>query len=464
MIVRFFKTGQSNGEAPVNYLLSMRDHAGELRPEQAEILEGSSRLTIDLINDISRQHKYASGCLAFRANEQPSKTELFKIIDDFKTVVAPGLDSDQFNSLFVLHREPPDPKTGLSGFHVHFVMPMTLLAGKTVKGKDMSGRRWNPHPPGQKTIETMALFTEITNHEHGWSRVTEKPLRVGVDSFWRKAGNKSHGQKAELLRRELSKVIRNGQVSSRAELCNYLDQSLGLVITRVGTDYLSVKLPGAIKAIRLKGPMFESKTDYATMRATSSQKPGTEKLSVPEYHQAKARLSELLNERASYLTGDIKATKATKTKNTTTRESTYGKFEKRFGGGHDSSNFTGRGHAGSVSTSGVERSVLSPSPGQRSDAHGGHGQKSHDGPRQAEKPNQYADHSSGLSSEPRGRRVTGGIVPTYGSTIDAQIWELAIQLNDCDTSQMAGIMARINFLTGERSRQEGSRNSLKPRG
>ena len=39
MIVRFFRTGQSSGEAPVNYLLRSHDHAGELRAELPEILE-----------------------------------------------------------------------------------------------------------------------------------------------------------------------------------------------------------------------------------------------------------------------------------------------------------------------------------------------------------------------------------------------------------------------------------------
>ena len=104
MIVRFFRTGQSSGEAPVNYLLRSHDHAGELRAERPEILEGNPKLTIRLINGVARQHKYASGCLAFRLGEQPSKAELHAIIDRFKAVVAPGLDPDQFNSLFVLHR------------------------------------------------------------------------------------------------------------------------------------------------------------------------------------------------------------------------------------------------------------------------------------------------------------------------------------------------------------------------
>lgn len=88
MIVRFFNTGTSNGEFPVGYLLRMRDHQGNLRPEAPELLAGSPQLTIDLLNGISRNHKYASGCLAFRPGESPSRAELFNILDRFKAVVA----------------------------------------------------------------------------------------------------------------------------------------------------------------------------------------------------------------------------------------------------------------------------------------------------------------------------------------------------------------------------------------
>lgn len=105
MIVRFFKTGTSNGEAPVQYLLSPRDHTGLNREHLPEVLEGSPALTIGLINGIDRKYKYASGCLAFRSTEQPTRSELLGIIDQFKKVVAPGLTVDQFNALFVLHRE-----------------------------------------------------------------------------------------------------------------------------------------------------------------------------------------------------------------------------------------------------------------------------------------------------------------------------------------------------------------------
>ena len=429
MIVRFFRTGQSHGEAPVNYLLGLRDHAGELRAEQPEVLEGNPRLTIDLINGIARQHKYASGCLAFKAGELPSKAELLSIIDQFKAVVAPGLAPDQFNSLFVLHREPPDPKTGQSGFHVHFVMPMTILAGTTASGKDMTGRRWNPHPPGKKTIETMALFTKLVNDAHGWSQVVEKPGRVNVDSFWLKAGNTSNADKAELLRKELNKGIRSGQINSRDELCNYMDQLLGLTITRTGADYVSVKFPSAAKAVRLKGAMFESATDYAALRAAmAAQKQGGEVLSVSEYAHTAERLDTLLSERAHNLSGHRPASKPI----TITKEKKNGRNEKgpypldRRGAQPSS------GHSVSVTAHSLERDMFQAGAGQWRHAHGVHDKTNHVGPQKTANPVQHVEHAN-FSTHHRGRqRFHGGINTSPSGDINEKIWALAVQLNGCE--------------------------------
>lgn len=450
MIVRFFKTGQSCGEAPVNYLLRQRDHTGELRPEQPEILEGNPRLTIALINGISRQHKYASGCLAFRPSEQPSRKELLHIIDDFKAVVAPGLDPDQFNSLFVIHREPPDKRTGQSGFHVHFVMPMTLLSGVTPKGRNLAGCRWNPHPPGRRTIETMSLFTQVVNHESGWRQVVDNPLRVGLDSFWRKVSTTSTAKAAELLRQELNKGIRSGKINSRDDLCTYMDQLLGLTITRAGDDYVSVKFPNAATAVRLKGAMFERKADYVALRATATQTSGAEALSPASYQQAKSRLADLLNERAGELAGTRKI-RALKT--ITTKENTYGTDQTRPRRGHHSSEKFGWGYALHGPARGMGGKLFPSSAGQWRDSHGGGHKESHGRTQEIAEPNQHVVHAHGLTPEPRGRQRIGWNPPkNFGQTINEQIRELGIQLLECEpwSPQAAAIMASINALVGRR--------------
>lgn len=289
MIVRFFKTGISRGEPPVNYVLSHSNHKGEERHEAPEVLcGGNPRLTVDLINGISRKYRYASGCIAFRPEENPSRKDMEAILDRFKAVVSPGLEPDQINSLFVLHREPPDRKTGLAGCHIHFILPMVVLSGPNV------GRRWNPHPPGKSTIEKMEKFTQVLNHEYGWAQIEEKPTRVGVNSFWRKVDGQTTTKKLKHLEQYLTQAIQSGTVKDRDGLINYLDEQLGCTITRQGTNYLGVILPGAKKAIRLKGKMFEASTDYAREFPTHSPNTRTvSELTVQQYEEAKTRLTAL---------------------------------------------------------------------------------------------------------------------------------------------------------------------------
>jgi len=238
-----------------------------------------------------------------------------------------------------------------------------------------------------------------------------------------------------------------------------MDESLGLSVTRVGTDYVSVKFPGAAKAVRLKGPMFDSQTDYATLRDAKLPNPGTEMLSVPQYEQAKERLSELLSERASYLSGNRHASQ----KRTTTKERKNGANEKRF------RPTNGRGSQPSgrnelpITANRLERNLFQTGGGQRGNANDRDTAKSACGPQEVADTSKHFGHSAGGTSRGQRRQLGRVPAPTYGSTVDAQIWELAVQLNDCDPSQMAGITAQINFLMGVRSRQEGPRRSFKPR-
>lgn len=313
MIVRFFKTGLSKGEAPVNYLLRDTDHEGGKRGAKPEILFGNPEQTIRLINDCPRKHKYSSGVLAFRAEEQPSREQILGIIDQFKETIAPSISPDQFNSLFVLHRDQPDRKTGLQPCHVHFVIPMTLLGGETPNGKPLAGKRFNPHPPGKQSQETMALFTAISNHDHGWKQVVENPLRVGIDSFWRKIDGQTNERRIGVLQDYLTERVKDGTFSHRDDLIQFIQNDLGCDITRKSESYISVRLPHFKKSVRLKGKMFDAKTDYARELATHSPNSRTvSTLTVPEYHQAKERLQQLLEVRKPYLMG-IRPKPSTKT-------------------------------------------------------------------------------------------------------------------------------------------------------
>lgn len=145
---------------------------GKYKPE---LLEGSPALTISVINGIQRKYKYASGCLAFRSAEQPTRAELLRILDQFKKVVAPGLEADQFNALFVLHREQRDKATGLEGFHVHFVLPMTMLGGQNSKGKSLAGKRWNPQARAGRLHVGLGNGGRCWGRCRAWAVLTDAP-------------------------------------------------------------------------------------------------------------------------------------------------------------------------------------------------------------------------------------------------------------------------------------------------
>ena len=454
MIVRFFKTGTSNGEAPVRYLLSTKDHTGQEREHRPEVLEGSPALTIDLINGIDRKYKYASGCLAFRSTEQPTRSELLGIIDQFKRVVAPGLEADQFNALFVLHREAEDKKTGQAGFHVHFVLPMTILGGKTSQGKDLAGIRWNPHPPGKQTIEVMSLFTQITNHENGWRQVQERPKRLGINSLWRKADQFTQKQKAELLHKEVLRAVHAAEISSRPELLAFMEDKLGLTVTRASDQSVSVKFPGTPKAIRLRGAVYEAQADFQTLRHQRHESSPV--MTGEDYRGAKLRLSLLLDDRAQHTTN---------TNTTTRRRDVYGKRRAEISGARakQADRRTGgapwREAQHLKRKDSLERDLFQARGGQWLDSHGGSHQKTVQGlwstAGQSQQAFDQSQQFGGVDSQSRTRwRKPAPTIINPAADLDEQIRALSLLLNDCPigSTESRAITDELNVLQGAKDR------------
>ena len=287
MIVRIFRSGVSNGESPVNYLLGDKDHTGEIRSVKAELLEGDPQTTIDIINSIHRKHKYISGCLAFRDAEKPSKAEIRAIIDDFKKTFCPALTGDNFNSLFVLHQEKGNTE-------VHFVIPTQELS---------TGRRMNIHPPGPRNIAFFSTFTTVTNHKMHYAQVVEDPLKLAFTDFERKTpdGRKDRSNK-NFLHQKIIKAVGSGKIHNRNELCQFLDDKLGLTITRQGKDYISVVFPGSTKARRLRGALYTEGADYQSLVQASIDSRKPKHLSPVEFRTEQTKLNGFIQERAQFNT------------------------------------------------------------------------------------------------------------------------------------------------------------------
>ena len=282
MIVRLFHSGVSNGESPVRYLLGDKDHQGQPRAIKPEVLAGDPQTTIDIINSINRKYKYTSGCLSFRNSEHPTREQMQEVIADFKATFCPGLDGDHFNSLFVLHQDKGNTE-------IHFVIPAQELR---------SGRRLNIHPPGQRNLAFFEAYTRVTNHKLGYAQVVVDPLKMAFTDFERKTpfGRKEQSDK-RWVHKHLVNAVANGEVQTRDDLCRYLDEELGITITRQGEDYLSVKFPGGNKAKRLRGALYGKDADYRNLLEQSKQAKQPKFLTPQEFETEQARLNQFIQER-----------------------------------------------------------------------------------------------------------------------------------------------------------------------
>jgi hypothetical protein len=290
VIVRIFKSGVSNGESPVRYLLGNLDHTGSERAVKPEVLEGNPQTTIDVINSIQRKYKYISGCISFRDSEKPTKAQLYGLIDDFKQTFCPGLTSNNFNSLFVLHQDKGNTE-------VHFVFPSQILAHSVHGG----GRRFNIHPPGKQNIQFFESFVKVTNQKLGYVQVVPDPLKIAFTDFERKTqeGKKDKSNK-RWIQQSIIKAILKGDIKNRDDLCKHLDENLDVTVTRQGKDYLSVKLPGALKAKRLRGALYGEDANYQELISQSIASKQPYYLSPIEFKAEQIKLNEFIYAREQF--------------------------------------------------------------------------------------------------------------------------------------------------------------------
>lgn len=285
MIVRVFKSGISNGSAPVRYLLGNTDHTGRPRKTDPEVISGDPNTTISVIDSISRKHKYISGCLAFRDSEQPTKSEMHEIIQDFKKAILPGLNENNYNSLFILHQDKGNTE-------IHFVIPTQELK---------TGKRLNPHPPGKLNLELYDAFTKVTNHKMGYEQVVPDPFKVALTDCEQKSPDYKKDKSSKMwLHSRVASEIKNGSINDRDQLCDFLNDEFGITVTRKGQDYISVKYPGSQKAKRLRGNIYSADTNYSMLLNKFNTSKKSKFLSEQEFELHHNKLNDLISIRADW--------------------------------------------------------------------------------------------------------------------------------------------------------------------
>ena len=261
MNVTIFPTGKGGTESAVRYLLSDTDHEGKKRSVMPEILFGDPDTFTAIANATKRLHKYTSGVIAFRDGlESASVTpdQITTLIETFRATFLPGLKVDEnFADFWVMHREK-------GNVELHFLVANTELS---------STQQLNIHPPGEKNIQFFNAFSAVMNDNFGFAQVVPDPLKIALKPFEAKSPN---GKKDKRAKNDFAQVLHseivNGTISNRTQLIGYMKRH-GLDVQAVGSEFITVRLPGAGRNTRLKGPLFSKDSDYAEL--------------VAEHHQSK---------------------------------------------------------------------------------------------------------------------------------------------------------------------------------
>ncbi|WP_279211861.1 relaxase/mobilization nuclease domain-containing protein [Delftia acidovorans] len=285
MNVTIFPTGKGGAESAVRYLLSDTDHEGKKRSVLPEILFGDPNTFTEIANATKRAHKYTSGVIALRDQESITPDQINTLIDTFRSTFMPGLEVDtNFADFWVMHRDK-------GNLELHFLVANTELT---------TGQQLNIHPPGEKNIQFFNAFSAVMNDNFGFAQVVPDPLKISLKPFEAKSPN---GKKDKKAKDDFAKVLHteivNGFIGNRNQLIGYLKKH-GLEVPKIGDDFITVRLPGAKKNTRLKGPLFTKGSDYASLVAAHHQSKIPKHLTPSEAQDQKDKLIAGIEARTAF--------------------------------------------------------------------------------------------------------------------------------------------------------------------
>jgi len=286
MIVKFSDHGKGKASGVLDYLLKEKGEKGALVPRaHAKVLYGDPVLSEHLINTTPYKSKYKSGYLSFSEYaDEISEADKKRIMQEFEAIIFCGLESDQYDILWVEHADKDiDDNHPIGRLELNFVIPCQELRSgkafqpyfepadqkrvnawkniinsevKTIRGEPLS----DPNDPERKR-----LVNPYSNHA---PRPTPFDLKVYTKEDADKdeetiANPTSRKLLEEAIKRRLLLDWQNGIAMNRRRVLGRLGQ-WGLKINRgnsektlsVTSDKLTDK-NGKPMGVRLKGGMFE---------------------------------------------------------------------------------------------------------------------------------------------------------------------------------------------------------------
>lgn len=301
MYIKIFAHGKGDASSAASYVMDDVDHLNIVRAD-VQVLRGDPQTFTAIAESIQNEWKYTSGVIAWSKDDAPTNDEINEVLDTFENHAFAGLQPNQYHFTAVLHQEDDGSK------HVHFLVPRIELD---------TGKALNIAPPGHANY--FDPLRDYFNYKKGWSRPDDETLKRDTqtpdhDHFQNISAIKAGlvGKKADDIREVvgeyLEQRIKFGHIQNRQSVLDALSE-IG-EITRINDKFISLKLDGAKKAVRLKGAFYESEfsvESYIENRTRKENDAGASNTSRfiseqdKEYaEELRARVTELAQKRAAY--------------------------------------------------------------------------------------------------------------------------------------------------------------------
>jgi len=231
VIVKIHSRGAGSGSGPVDYLLGK-----DRQREQATVLRGDPDRVCELIDSCDFARSYTSGVLSFQEPDI-ADSEKSRLMDEWEQTLMTGLDRDQYNCLWVEHRDK-------GRLELNFVIPNIEL---------QSGKRLQPYFDRADRPRVNAWQT-LTNDRLGLrdpnDPLNRRPMTQASDL------PRDKQQAAEKITAGLMNLMQQGEIRSRQDVVKQLE-SYGLSVARETKNSISIADPDGGKNIRLKGMIYE---------------------------------------------------------------------------------------------------------------------------------------------------------------------------------------------------------------
>lgn len=275
MIVKFHARGAGKGEGPVGYLLGKdRDR------EAATLLRGSPEDTVEIIDNSKYAKKYTSGVLSF-AERDLTQEQKNQIMDSFEQALFPGMDRDQYNVLWVEHKDK-------DRLELNFVVPNIEL---------LTGRRLQPWFERADKPRINAWKT-VVNASFGLHDPDDPMNKRALTTPRDLPANKQEA--AQALNTGLLRLVESGLIKNRSDVVKTLSDA-GFEVARETKNSISIADPDGGKNIRLKGALYERSFEFSEslrgeIEAASEQYRQNAQERVQQARQTYQRATEIKRE------------------------------------------------------------------------------------------------------------------------------------------------------------------------